>query len=68
MNLCTHPGTRATIVQLVLDMLQPEVVGQLAADGAPRNRLYGCQSSVVYARPQEEDGEGSEPNPSLLRW
>lgn len=57
LNLCAHSSTRAILVHLLLDMLRPEAEG-LSADtnGAPSQRLYGCQWNVVYARSQISDG------------
>ncbi len=56
LNLCAHSATRVTLLQLSLDMLRPEAegtsTGGLSADGAPPQRLYGCQWNVVYARSQ----------------
>jgi hypothetical protein len=56
LNLCAHSATRVTLLQLLLDMLRPEAegtsTGGLSADGAPPQRLYGCQWNVVYARSQ----------------
>ncbi|KAJ7557451.1 hypothetical protein O6H91_05G127400 [Diphasiastrum complanatum] len=59
LNLCAHSETRATLVQLLLEMLRPEAdgsIGSYSADGAPSQRLYGCQWNVVYARSQQSDG------------
>ncbi|KAJ7561891.1 hypothetical protein O6H91_03G045900 [Diphasiastrum complanatum] len=59
LNVCAHSKTRATLVQLLLDMLRPEAegsVGSYSADGAPSQRLYGCQWNVVYARSEQSDG------------
>ncbi|EFJ18137.1 ubiquitin-protein ligase, UPL1 [Selaginella moellendorffii] len=58
-NLCVHSGTRSALLRLLLDMLRPESEGYCAAisaDGAPSQRLYGCQWNVVYARAQLSDG------------
>ncbi|KAL3688671.1 hypothetical protein R1sor_014980 [Riccia sorocarpa] len=60
LNLCAHSVTRITLLQLLLDMLRPEAegipAGSSSADGAPSQRLYGCQWNVVYARSQQSDG------------
>ncbi|BFI34167.1 E3 ubiquitin-protein ligase HUWE1 [Marchantia polymorpha subsp. ruderalis] len=60
LNLCAHSVTRITLLQLLLDMLRPEAegisAGASSADGAPSQRLYGCQWNVVYARSQLSDG------------
>lgn len=61
LNLCAHSVTRVTLLQLLLDMLRPEAegisTGGQSADGAPSQRLYGCQWNVVYARSQLSDGK-----------
>lgn len=49
LNLCAHSVTRATLVILLVDIIQPE------AD-ALTGRLYGCQWNVIYGRPQPSDG------------
>ncbi|KAM1806044.1 hypothetical protein ACFX11_029236 [Malus domestica] len=57
LNLCTHSVTRAILVRLLLDMIKPEaegLVGGLAAINS--QRLYGCNSNVVYGRSQLLDG------------
>ncbi|KAM1114974.1 hypothetical protein ACFX19_005779 [Malus domestica] len=57
LNLCTHSVTRAILVRHLLDMIKPEAegsVGGLAAINA--QRLYGCNSNVVYGRSQLLDG------------
>ncbi|CAA3019978.1 E3 ubiquitin- ligase UPL1-like [Olea europaea subsp. europaea] len=53
LNLCAHGDTRAILVHLLLDMIKPEpagIVGGLTAFSF--QRLYGCQSDVVYGRSQ----------------
>ncbi|KAF5727902.1 E3 ubiquitin-protein ligase UPL1 isoform X1 [Tripterygium wilfordii] len=57
LNLCAHSGTRAILVRLLLDMIKPEADG-FASELATINsqRLYGCQSNVVYGRSQLLDG------------
>ncbi|CAI9787771.1 unnamed protein product [Fraxinus pennsylvanica] len=53
LNLCAHGDTRAILVHLLLDMIKPEpagIVGGLTAFSF--QRLYGCQSDVVYCRSQ----------------
>ncbi|KAF5728469.1 E3 ubiquitin-protein ligase UPL1 isoform X1 [Tripterygium wilfordii] len=57
LNLCAHSGTRAILVRLLLDMIKPEADG-FASGLATINsqRLYGCQSNVVYGRSQLLDG------------
>ncbi|XP_075495888.1 E3 ubiquitin-protein ligase UPL1-like [Primulina tabacum] len=47
LNLCTHSETRAILVRLLLDMINPESVG-IAGGVTAKNahRLYGCQSHI----------------------
>ncbi|XP_023632661.1 E3 ubiquitin-protein ligase UPL1 [Capsella rubella] len=57
LNLCAHSGTRANLVQLLLDMIRPEMEtspSELAITNP--QRLYGCQSNVVYGRSQLLNG------------
>ncbi|XP_031286240.1 E3 ubiquitin-protein ligase UPL1 isoform X2 [Pistacia vera] len=57
LNLCAHSITRAALVRLLLDMIKPEAEG--SANGLATinsQRLYGCQSNVVYGRSQLLDG------------
>ncbi|XP_044474315.1 E3 ubiquitin-protein ligase UPL1-like isoform X2 [Mangifera indica] len=57
LNLCAHSITRATLVRLLLDMIKPEAEG--SANGLATinsQRLYGCQSNVVYGCSQLLDG------------
>ncbi|XP_022716730.1 E3 ubiquitin-protein ligase UPL1-like isoform X2 [Durio zibethinus] len=57
LNLCAHSVTRATLVKLLLDMIQSETEG--SSNGLSTinsQRLYGCQSNVVYGRSQLFDG------------
>lgn len=57
LNLCAHSVTRAILVRLLLDMIRPEAEG--SDNGlSPVNsqRLYGCQSNVLYGRSQLLDG------------
>lgn len=58
LNLCAHSVTRANLVQILLDMIRPEM------ETSPRElaisnplRLYGCQSNVVYGRSQLLNGK-----------
>ncbi|GLJ53784.1 hypothetical protein SUGI_1147870 [Cryptomeria japonica] len=58
-NICTHSVTRVTLVQLLLDMLLPDVEGSAGnsdSDGMSSYRLYGCLGHVNYSRPQLSDG------------
>ncbi|XVF70904.1 hypothetical protein PTKIN_Ptkin11bG0199900 [Pterospermum kingtungense] len=57
LNLCAHSVTRATLVKLLLDMIRSETEG--SSNGLSTinsQRLYGCQSNVVYGRSQLFDG------------
>ncbi|KAF6153803.1 hypothetical protein GIB67_001036 [Kingdonia uniflora] len=57
LNLCAHSGTRAVLLQLLLDMIRPEVEGFVSGlTTVAQQRLYGCQANVVYGRPQLFDG------------
>lgn len=57
LNLCAHSVTRATLVRLLLDMIKPEAEGSVTRLAAINSqRLYGCQSNVVYGRSQLLDG------------
>ncbi|XP_031403999.1 E3 ubiquitin-protein ligase UPL1-like isoform X2 [Punica granatum] len=57
LNLCAHSATRANLVHLLLGMIKPEAEG-LPGGLATINsqRLYGCQSNIVYGRSQLLDG------------
>uniref|UniRef100_A0A1J3I3S5 HECT-type E3 ubiquitin transferase n=2 Tax=Noccaea caerulescens TaxID=107243 RepID=A0A1J3I3S5_NOCCA len=57
LNLCAYSVTRANLVQLLLDMIRPEMEtspSKLAVTNP--QRLYGCQSNVVYGRSQLLNG------------
>ncbi|CAL1353898.1 unnamed protein product [Linum trigynum] len=57
LNLCAHSSTRATLVRLLVDMIKPEADGSLSGLAMLNSqRLYGCQSNVVYGRSQLLDG------------
>ncbi|KAJ7969420.1 E3 ubiquitin-protein ligase UPL1 [Quillaja saponaria] len=57
LNLCAHSVTRATVVCLLLDMIKPEAEGSVSGLATLNTqRLYGCQSNVVYGRSQVFDG------------
>ncbi|XP_048235103.1 E3 ubiquitin-protein ligase UPL1 isoform X2 [Ricinus communis] len=57
LNLCAHSVTRATLVRLLLNMIKPEAEGSVCELAAINSqRLYGCQSNVVYGRSQLLDG------------
>ncbi|KAH0920548.1 hypothetical protein HID58_020566 [Brassica napus] len=56
-NLCAHRVTRANLVQLLLDLIRPEMEtspSELAISN--QQRLYGCQSNVIYGRSQLLNG------------
>ncbi|KAI0492443.1 hypothetical protein KFK09_026716 [Dendrobium nobile] len=55
LNLCAHSITRATLIILLVDMIQPEA-DVLTGSISCSQRLYGCQSNVIYGRPQPSDG------------
>ncbi|KAK6940269.1 E3 ubiquitin ligase, domain of unknown function DUF908 [Dillenia turbinata] len=58
LNLCAHCETRTALVQILMDMLMLDTrksTTQLSA-AEPSYRLYGCQSHVMYSRPQFFDG------------
>nr|GEW74196.1 E3 ubiquitin-protein ligase UPL1-like [Tanacetum cinerariifolium] len=57
LNLSAHGCTREIIVNMLLNMIKPETegpVGRLTKRNS--QRLYGCQSNVVYGRSQLIDG------------
>ncbi|KAL5803856.1 hypothetical protein ACOSQ3_030656 [Xanthoceras sorbifolium] len=57
LNLCAHSVTRAILVRLLLDMIKPEAEGSVSGLAKVNSqRLYGCQSNVVYGRSQLLDG------------
>ncbi|CAH1444286.1 unnamed protein product [Lactuca virosa] len=59
LNLCAHSYTRATLVFLLLYMIKMETEGPVGGGGLTTvnsQRLYGCQSNVVYGRSQLLDG------------
>lgn len=58
LNLSAHAETRTALVKIFMDLLMLDV-GQPATDlntAEPPYRLYGCQSNVMYSRPQHLDG------------
>lgn len=56
-NLCAHSVTRASLVYLLLDMIKSEAEGSVGGVATINSqRLYGCQSNVVYGRSQLLDG------------
>ncbi|KAM7466704.1 hypothetical protein LguiB_014266 [Lonicera macranthoides] len=57
LNLCAHSCTRAILVRVLLDMIKPETEGPAGRlTTVNSQRLYGCQSNVVYGRSQLLDG------------
>ncbi|KAI5571220.1 hypothetical protein BDE02_11G079400 [Populus trichocarpa] len=57
LNLCAHSTTRTSLVCLLLNMIKPEAEGSVSGLTAINSqRLYGCQSNVVYGRSQLMDG------------
>ncbi|GER32833.1 E3 ubiquitin-protein ligase UPL1 [Striga asiatica] len=57
LNLCSHSDTRAILVRLLVDMIKPETSGVVGGvTSVNTQRLYGCQSNVVYGRSQLCDG------------
>uniref|UniRef100_A0A5B6YM25 HECT-type E3 ubiquitin transferase n=1 Tax=Davidia involucrata TaxID=16924 RepID=A0A5B6YM25_DAVIN len=57
LNLCAHSVTRSVLVRLLLDMIKPETEGPVSGlTTVNSQRLYGCQSKVVYGRSQLLDG------------
>lgn len=59
LNICAHSETRIALVKILMDLLMIDVrksaSGFTAAE--PQYRLYGCQSNVMYSRPQSFDGK-----------
>ncbi|KAJ0858811.1 putative HECT domain, armadillo-like helical, HECT, E3 ligase catalytic domain-containing protein [Helianthus annuus] len=57
LNLCAHSYTRAVLVFLLLGMIKIETEGPSGGlTTVNSQRLYGCQSNVVYGRSQLLDG------------
>ncbi|CAI8585799.1 unnamed protein product [Vicia faba] len=58
LNLCAHSETRISLVKILMDLLMLDVIKPVSSFGAvePLYRLYGCQSNVMYSRPQSFDG------------
>jgi hypothetical protein len=60
LNLCAHRETRASLVQILVDMLMLDLQVSTSKPNSlvePPFRLYGCQSSITYSRPQHSDGK-----------
>lgn len=67
LNLCAHSVTRAILVHLLLDMIRPEAEGSLGgAATISSQRLYGCQSNILYGRSQLLDGSTFSGLPPLV--
>ncbi|XP_071733716.1 E3 ubiquitin-protein ligase UPL1-like [Rutidosis leptorrhynchoides] len=57
LNLCAHSCTRSILVFLLLEMIKIETEGPVGGLAIVNSqRLYGCQSNVVYGRSQLLDG------------
>ncbi|OIW04324.1 hypothetical protein TanjilG_32516 [Lupinus angustifolius] len=58
LNLCAHSETRTSLVKILMDLLMLDVrkPAYYSSTGEPPYRLYGCQSNVMYSRPQSFDG------------
>ncbi|XP_057442422.1 E3 ubiquitin-protein ligase UPL1-like [Lotus japonicus] len=58
LNLCAHSETRTSLVKILMDLLVLDVRRPASSFGTvePPYRLYGCQSNVMYSRPQSFDG------------
>ncbi|KAI4308662.1 hypothetical protein L6164_031716 [Bauhinia variegata] len=58
LNLCAHSETRISLVKILMDLLMLDIrktAGYFSA-AEPPYRLYGCQSNILYSRPQSFDG------------
>ncbi|OIW21958.1 hypothetical protein TanjilG_17727 [Lupinus angustifolius] len=58
LNLCAHSETRTSLVKILMDLLMLDVrkpAHYYSTVDSPY-RLYGCQSNVMYPRPQSFDG------------
>ncbi|QCE00747.1 E3 ubiquitin-protein ligase HUWE1 [Vigna unguiculata] len=58
LNLCAHSETRISLVRILMDLLMLDVKRPVSyfSKVEPPYRLYGCQSNVMYSRPQSFDG------------
>ncbi|KAF7830039.1 E3 ubiquitin-protein ligase UPL1-like [Senna tora] len=58
LNLCAHSETRTSLVKILMDLLMLDVrkPSRYFRAAEPPYRLYGCQSNVMYSRPQSFDG------------
>lgn len=59
LNLCAHSESRTTLVRILMNLLMLDVKRSGSSSSAvePPYRLYGCQSNVMYSRPQSFDGK-----------
>ncbi|ONK58274.1 uncharacterized protein A4U43_C09F10490 [Asparagus officinalis] len=59
LSLCAHNETRTSLVQILMGVLMLDLRGhpssKLSVSESPY-RLYGCQSYIIYSRPQFSDG------------
>mmetsp|Transcript_6950 Transcript_6950/g.10949 ORF Transcript_6950/g.10949 Transcript_6950/m.10949 type:complete len:910 (-) Transcript_6950:407-3136(-) len=67
-NLCQHRHTREQLLSLLLDIVLPSPSGQMPSTSSSSplfhpHDLVGCQSDVVYARPESE----GQPPPLVSR-
>ncbi|KAE9609095.1 putative aminoacyltransferase, E1 ubiquitin-activating enzyme [Lupinus albus] len=58
LNLCAHSETRTSLVKILMDLIMLDVrkPSSYFSKVEPPYRLYGCQSNVMYSRPQSFDG------------
>ncbi|GAA0152832.1 ubiquitin-protein ligase [Lithospermum erythrorhizon] len=58
LNLCAHAETRVSLVKIMMDLLMLDLSQPSSSLNTiePPYRLYGCQSHVMYSRPQYFDG------------
>ncbi|XP_014507028.1 E3 ubiquitin-protein ligase UPL1 isoform X1 [Vigna radiata var. radiata] len=57
LNLCAHSVTMATLIYLLLDMIEPEAEGSVSRSATLNSqRLFGCHSNTVYGQSQLLDG------------
>jgi E3 ubiquitin-protein ligase HUWE1 len=61
LNLCAHSETRISLVKILMDLLMLDVRRSAGSFSTvePPYRLYGCQSNVMYSRPQSYDGKNT---------
>ncbi|CAA6672443.1 unnamed protein product [Spirodela intermedia] len=57
LNLCAHSTTRANLIRLLLDIIEPDGEALVNKSATPdSHRLYGCQWNIVYGRSQTTEG------------